>query len=90
MLNLIRPLPESTYSLRIFPGSLTGVEYCMDFVGSTTGAPAHRPFAHSLWAVPGPDVPGWGGMPLTTVQMHMRTIETMFGVKPRELRPGHD
>ncbi|KAI0705498.1 hypothetical protein C8Q76DRAFT_771243 [Earliella scabrosa] len=45
----VRPIPHSSYSLRLFPGSVSLKEFCMDFVHTKTGQPVNSPFAFELW-----------------------------------------
>ncbi|KAL7280680.1 hypothetical protein ACG7TL_005619 [Trametes sanguinea] len=82
----VRPIPESKYSIRIFPGSISAAEYCMDFVDSETGEPVNSPFEYELWAVPDPDTP-WLGMPMC---QQIRSIERIHGIKQEDILPGHE
>ncbi|KAI0364690.1 hypothetical protein BV20DRAFT_1057041 [Pilatotrama ljubarskyi] len=79
-----RPIPDSKYSIRLFPGAHDAAEYCMDFVETATGQPVNSPFEYELWSVPNPDTP-W----LTAVMtMQLRTIESAHRLKPEDIRPG--
>ncbi|KAL1950998.1 hypothetical protein VTO73DRAFT_147 [Trametes versicolor] len=80
----VRPIPDSKYSLRLFPGSLSAAEYCLDFVDSATGKPVNSPFEYELWGVPDPDAP-WLSMPITA---KLRSIERGHGIKQKDIRPG--
>ncbi|KAI0326903.1 hypothetical protein GY45DRAFT_1258042 [Cubamyces sp. BRFM 1775] len=82
----IRPIPDTKYSIRLFPGSISAAEYCMDFVDSTSGEPVNSPFKFELWGVPDPDTP-WLSMPIT---MRMRSIENARGIKQEDILPGHE
>ncbi|EIW63827.1 uncharacterized protein TRAVEDRAFT_41255 [Trametes versicolor FP-101664 SS1] len=79
----IRPIPESKYSLRLFPGSLSAAEYCLDFVDAA-GKPVNSPFEFELWGVPDPDAP-WLSMPAPG---KLWSIEHTFGIKQQEIPPG--
>ncbi|OSD05434.1 hypothetical protein PYCCODRAFT_1465330 [Trametes coccinea BRFM310] len=82
----VRPIPESEYSIRLFPGSISAAEYCMDFVDSATGKPVNSPFEFELWGIPDPETP-WLGMPICQ-QMH--SIERIHGIKQEDILPGHE
>ncbi|KAH9887744.1 hypothetical protein C8Q73DRAFT_210960 [Cubamyces lactineus] len=82
----IRPIPDTKYSIRLFPGSMSAAEYCLDFVDSATGEPVNSPFEFELWGVPDPDTP-WLSMPIT---QKMRSIERAHGIKQENILPGHE
>ncbi|OJT05946.1 hypothetical protein TRAPUB_3133 [Trametes pubescens] len=82
----VRPIPDSKYSLRLFPGSLSAAEYCLDFVDSATGEPVNSPFDYELWAVPDPDAP-WLSLPMTG---KLRSIERGHGIKQKDILPGEE
>ncbi|KAJ2975546.1 hypothetical protein NUW54_g11716 [Trametes sanguinea] len=82
----IRPIPDTDYSIRLFPGSLSAAEYCLDFVDSASGEPVNSPFEYELWGVPNPDTP-WLSMPIT---QKMRSIEHTHGIKQADILPGHE
>lgn len=79
----IRPLPNSEYSIRLFPGSKAASEYCLDFVLSATGEPVNSPFKFTLLAGLGPTIPV-GFAPTVGIQ----SLERSFGVAPKDMRPG--
>lgn len=79
----IRPLPDSDYSIRLFPGSKAASEYCLDFVLSATGEPVNSPFKFNLLAGPGPTTPV-GFVPTVGVQ----ALERSFGIAQKDVRPG--
>ncbi|OSD06833.1 hypothetical protein PYCCODRAFT_1474250 [Trametes coccinea BRFM310] len=83
---LTRPIPDSKYSIRLFPGSLSSAEYCMDFVDSATGQPVNLPFEHELWSVPNPDTP-WLTMPMVG---KLRSAERSHGIQQEDIRPGEE
>ncbi|KAI9061180.1 hypothetical protein FKP32DRAFT_1678509 [Trametes sanguinea] len=82
----IHPVPDTKYSIRLFPGSLSAAEYCLDFVDSASGEPVNSPFEFELWGVPNPATP-W-----LTVQIaqKMRSIERAHGIKQTDILPGHE
>ncbi|KAJ8474700.1 hypothetical protein ONZ51_g7039 [Trametes cubensis] len=82
----IRSIPDTKYSIRLFPGSISAAEYCLDFVDSATGEPVNSPFEFELWAVENPETP-WLSMPVT---MQMRSIEYAHGIKQADILPGHE
>ncbi|KAH9854458.1 hypothetical protein C2E23DRAFT_818754 [Lenzites betulinus] len=67
----VRPVPGSKYSIRLFPGSVSAAEYCMDFVESATGKPVNSPFQYELWGIPNLEAP-WLSMPMCG---QLRSIE---------------
>ncbi|OJT05951.1 hypothetical protein TRAPUB_3138 [Trametes pubescens] len=80
----IRPIPDSKYSIRLFPGSISAAEYCMDFVESATGNAVNSPFEFELWGIPNPDTP-WLSFPICG---QLRSIERAHGIKQQDIRPG--
>ncbi|KAI0351332.1 hypothetical protein OH77DRAFT_947745 [Trametes cingulata] len=81
-----RPIPDSTYSVRLFPGALGTAEYCMDFVETATGQPVNQPFEFELWNIPNPETP-WLTMPAVG---QLRSIEHVFGIKGDAVLPGEE
>ncbi len=79
----VRPIPDSKYSLRLFPGSLSAAEYCLDFVDAA-GKPVNSPFEFELWGVPDPDAP-WLSIPAAG---KLRSAEHTFGFKQKDILPG--
>ncbi|CDO75338.1 hypothetical protein BN946_scf184966.g6 [Trametes cinnabarina] len=82
----VRPIPDSQYSLRLFPGSISRAEYCLDFVDSKTGEPVNSPFEHELWSVPNIDTP-WLTMPMV---VKLRSAERGHGIKQDDILPGEE
>lgn len=81
----IRPVPDTKYSFRLFPGSLSAAEYCMDFVETATGKPVNSPFEYELWGVTGDSDTPWLTMPICA---KLRTIERAHGIKQESILPG--
>ncbi|KAH9858411.1 hypothetical protein C2E23DRAFT_798467 [Lenzites betulinus] len=79
----IQPIPDSDYSVRLFPGSKYASEYCLDFVLTATGEPENSPFEFSLFAGPGPTVPLG-----TTPTVGLRPLECSFGIPIDKIPPG--
>ncbi|KAI8994077.1 hypothetical protein BD414DRAFT_576670 [Trametes punicea] len=82
----IRPIPESKFSIRLFPGSISAAEYCLDFVDSKTGQPVNSPFEYELWSVPNPEAP-WLTMSMTG---KLKSIEQAFGINKSDILPGEE
>ncbi|KAJ8455435.1 hypothetical protein ONZ51_g12458 [Trametes cubensis] len=82
----ISPIPGTEYSIRLFPGSISAAEYCLDFVDSASGEPVNSPFKFELWGIPDPETP-WLSMPMT---QEMRSIERIHGIKQGDILPGHE
>ncbi|CDO75337.1 hypothetical protein BN946_scf184966.g5 [Trametes cinnabarina] len=82
----VRPIPDSKYSIRLFPGSLSRAEYCMDFIDTKTGEPVNSPFEHELWSVPNSDTP-WLTMPMVG---KLRSAERGHGIKQDDILPGEE
>ncbi|EIW63833.1 uncharacterized protein TRAVEDRAFT_67814 [Trametes versicolor FP-101664 SS1] len=80
----IRPIPDSKYSIRLFPGSISAAEYCLDFVESATGKAVNSPFKFELWAIPNPDTP-WLSFQICG---QLRSIEHAHGIKQKDILPG--
>ncbi|KAI0351330.1 hypothetical protein OH77DRAFT_947737 [Trametes cingulata] len=81
-----RPIPDSKYSIRLFPGAQDAAEYCMDFVETATGQPVNSPFEYELWSVPNPDTP-WLTAGMT---MQLRSIERAHRLKLEDILPGEE
>ncbi|KAI0759386.1 hypothetical protein BD413DRAFT_607578 [Trametes elegans] len=81
----IRPIPRSKYSIRLFPGSITASEYCLDFISTTTGDPVNSPFQHQLIAGPGPMVPLG-----TAPKVKLRPLDCAFGIREEHIPPGEE
>ncbi|PIL31361.1 hypothetical protein GSI_06060 [Ganoderma sinense ZZ0214-1] len=79
----VRPIPNSEYSVRLFPGSLGAREYCMDFVLTSTGEPVNSPFKFDLWTVPSTTTPWLGGM-----SMRVYSMEKRYGHRDEDIVPG--
>ncbi|KAI0330389.1 hypothetical protein GY45DRAFT_1434687 [Cubamyces sp. BRFM 1775] len=83
---LIRRIPDTKFSIRLFPGSFSDREYCMDIVDGT-GHPVNRPFEFELLAGPGKTDTPW----LTfSGSMKVRSIEEAYGHKREDILPGEE
>ncbi|KAI1781861.1 hypothetical protein LXA43DRAFT_1078154 [Ganoderma leucocontextum] len=61
-----RPIPNSPYSIRLFPGSIAQREYCLDFVDKKTGKPVSSPLGFELWSsIPDSGATSWLGGVMT-------------------------
>ncbi|KAI0639074.1 hypothetical protein C8Q77DRAFT_1152083 [Trametes polyzona] len=82
----IRPIPDSEYSIRLFPDSISAAEYRMDFVETATGKAVNSPFEFELWGVPNPDTPH------ITMAMtgQLRSIERAHSIKQKYIDPGEE
>lgn len=78
----VRPIPDSEYSIRLWPGVSANREFCLDFVHTATGEATNSPFAYEIWNVPDPDVP------LSLGPTRLSSLENNFGVKTPDIRPG--
>ncbi|KAI0662264.1 hypothetical protein C8Q70DRAFT_964071 [Cubamyces menziesii] len=81
----VRPLPDSKYSIRLFPGNPYNNEYCMDIVDTATGQAVNSPFEFDLWAVPNPKAP-WLSMP----SGRLRSLERCMGIAQHDILPGEE
>ncbi|OJT10713.1 hypothetical protein TRAPUB_12745 [Trametes pubescens] len=77
------PIPESKFSIRLWPGNPYVNEYCMDFVNTTTKEAVNSPFDFELWAVPDPDAP-WLAMP----SGRLNSLESNFHIPQHKIVPG--
>ncbi|KAI0759380.1 hypothetical protein BD413DRAFT_597982 [Trametes elegans] len=89
----IRPIADSDYSMRLWPGSITGSEWCLDFVHSKTLEPKNAPFIFELWAVAVGDpiainTAPW--LPLDVVGERLKSLEHGFGMKPEQIPEGEE
>ncbi|KAI0695268.1 hypothetical protein C8T65DRAFT_584467, partial [Cerioporus squamosus] len=81
----LRPIPHTSYSIRLFPGCFDAREYCLDFVDTRTGVPVNSPFKFELWVVPDPDRP-WLG----SGSARVTSLDVAFGQRQDEILPGHE
>ncbi|KAI0639053.1 hypothetical protein C8Q77DRAFT_1222394 [Trametes polyzona] len=82
----IRPIPDSEYSIRLFPGSLTDAEFCLDFVETATGKAVNSPFEYELWGVENPEI--WW---LTSTMVgRIQSAEVAHGIKQEDILPGEE
>ncbi|KAI0752788.1 hypothetical protein C8Q80DRAFT_1217221 [Daedaleopsis nitida] len=79
----VRPILHSSYSIRLFPGSLSSQEFCMDFVDTSTGRPVNSPFAFELLQVSDP-----GGTPLPGARIRSIERDISRGEEKFVLRDG--
>lgn len=79
---LIRPIPGSSCSLRLFPGSPSRKEYCLDFVNSATGLPVNTPFEFELWSL------GSSSTPYACPPARLRSLERSWGYLPKDIPAG--
>ena len=70
-----RPIPNSPYSIRLFPGAIIHREYCLDFVRTKTREPVNSPSDYQIWSAPETTTP-WLG---TVGMMRIRSLENSFG-----------
>ncbi|KAM5535849.1 hypothetical protein V8D89_010467 [Ganoderma adspersum] len=79
----VRPIPNSEYSIRLFPGSPGRHEFCMDFVRTSSGEAVNSPFKFELWTVPSASAPWLGGM-----AMRVYSLERIYGNRDEDIVPG--
>ncbi len=80
----VRPIPNSSYSIRLFPGHAAAKEYCLDFVDNRTGLPVNSPFKFELFGAPNTGaLPGFRATP-------MMSLERGFGIPQDQIPPGHE
>ncbi|KAI0817017.1 hypothetical protein BC628DRAFT_1404790 [Trametes gibbosa] len=77
----------STYLMRLWPGSLEGREWCLDFIDAGTSEPVNSPFKFKLWVVP--DAVGFSSGPWQPAEAHrVYSLENRFGIKTRDIGKG--
>ncbi|KAI0758805.1 hypothetical protein C8Q74DRAFT_1319693 [Fomes fomentarius] len=76
---IVRPIPHSQYSLRLFPGSVSLKQICMDFVDTSTGMPVNSPFKFELWMAS-------AGCP----SVRVRSLECSWNVAQKDIHPGEE
>ncbi|KAH9888350.1 hypothetical protein C8Q73DRAFT_794126 [Cubamyces lactineus] len=82
-----RPIPDTKYSIRLFPDFSTGAEYCLDFVDNETGEAVNFPFEFELFAGPGETDAPWLNVPGA---MKSHSIERVFGNRQEDILPGEE
>ncbi|KAI9062943.1 hypothetical protein FKP32DRAFT_767844 [Trametes sanguinea] len=80
------PIPGSNQlALRLWPGSLSAAEYCVDFFDGHVKTPINVPHEYQLWAIPDPTRP-W----LQPICMELHSIEKAYGIKSEDILPGEE
>ncbi|KAI0329841.1 hypothetical protein GY45DRAFT_1346276 [Cubamyces sp. BRFM 1775] len=82
----IRTIPDSEYSIRLYPGSISAAEFCMDFVHTATGQAVNSPFPYELWSVPNPALSGLS-VPMVG---RLKSAECVFGIRQEDILPGEE
>lgn len=77
------PIPQTNLSLRFWPGSLADVEYCMDFVVTSTRTPVNVPDNYHVWIVPDPTMP-W----VQAATTEILSIEKVHGIDKKKIKEG--
>ncbi len=80
----IRQIPRSQYSIRLFPGSPSFRQYCLDFVETSTHRPVNSPFDFELWAI------GSHTSPNVCGPVRLRSLESTFGYALQDIAPGQE
>ncbi|OSD06836.1 hypothetical protein PYCCODRAFT_772448 [Trametes coccinea BRFM310] len=80
------PIPGSNeLALRLWPGSPSAAEYCLDFFDGNTKTPINVPAGYKLWMIPDPARP-W----LQPICMALTSIERAYGIKSKDILPGEE
>ncbi|KAH9896424.1 hypothetical protein C8Q73DRAFT_685387 [Cubamyces lactineus] len=82
----IRPIPDSEYSIRLYPGSISAAEFCIEFVHTATGKAVNSPFPYELWSVPSPAMSGLS-VPMVG---RLKSAECAFGIRQEDILPGEE
>ena len=77
---VIYTIPDSEFSVRLFPGDPAEQVYCLDFVHNDTGHPVNSPFDFELW------VGAWPRSALARVF----SVEESMGLAPQAILPGEE
>ncbi|KAL0954909.1 hypothetical protein HGRIS_003841 [Hohenbuehelia grisea] len=67
----VRPIPNSQYSIRVFPGCPYDRFFCIDLLLTSTGRPVKLPANYELWALPPAD-PMFPDIPMAPLEPHRR------------------
>lgn len=77
---VVHSIPDSDFSVRLFPGDPSEQVYCLDFVHNGTGYPVNSPFKFELWA---------GVWPRSALA-RVFSIEEAVGLAPESILPGEE
>ncbi|KAI0768662.1 hypothetical protein BD413DRAFT_629352 [Trametes elegans] len=80
------PLHNSGYAMRLWPGSFTAAEYCLDFVKKSTGEAVRTPPGYALWFVPDPSTPWLQG----SAPVELVSLERGHGIPEDEILEGEE
>ncbi|KAL7280681.1 hypothetical protein ACG7TL_005620 [Trametes sanguinea] len=83
----ILPIPDTPYSLRFWPGSLTWAEFCMDFMKDTEQygkIAVNVPVGYQIWAIPDPDHSPW----LFPTCTQLESPERSYGIPADKIDAG--
>ncbi|PIL29260.1 hypothetical protein GSI_09310 [Ganoderma sinense ZZ0214-1] len=78
---ILHSIPDSDFSVRLFPGDPAEQVHCLDFVRNDTGYPVNSPFDFELWAAS-----AWPCSPCSRVF----SIEESVGLAPESILPGEE
>ncbi len=83
---MIIPIPNSPYSLRMWPGPVSEHQFCMDYVlANDTNKAVNRPTGYNLtFHVPTP-LP-WLGVG----EQALHSVEANFGIPDEDILPGEE
>ncbi|KAI1785786.1 hypothetical protein LXA43DRAFT_856854, partial [Ganoderma leucocontextum] len=88
----VRAIPNSEYSLRLFPGNVALQEYCADFVRTSTNQVVNCPAGFELWSLPTGSAGSWGSRRIRslgdTFSFMLRSYQGARGTDTFVLRDG--
>ena len=77
---IVHQIPDSDFSVRLFPGDPAEQVYCLDFVHNDTGHPVNSPFDFELW----------GGAWPRSMLVRGFSVEESMGLAPQAILPGEE
>ncbi|KAI0768666.1 hypothetical protein BD413DRAFT_614185 [Trametes elegans] len=81
----ICPLPNSQYSIGLWPVSLHASKNCMDSVNSETREAVNSPVEFEHCGMPNPET-HWWALP----SARLRSLKRHFGIQQHKIRPGEE
>ncbi|KAI9061218.1 hypothetical protein FKP32DRAFT_1678544 [Trametes sanguinea] len=79
-------IPDSNYSIRLWPGPVEHAIYCLAFIDNATQKYINVPTDHTLWHMPPPSAPWLPG----SGSVELVSVERSMGIDPKDIIEGEE